>query len=171
MPILEPGARHRASSGFTLMELMAVLAIVAILTMVALPSYLERNVRDEIKAALPLADVAKAPIVASWATAQTFPEDNAAAGIPPAEKIVSNFVQSVAIKDGAINITFGNQAHKAIAGKVLTLRPAVVADAPVVPITWLCASADVPDKMTSHGEDVTTVDPRLLPFECKARKP
>ena len=161
----------RSTRGFTLLELGIVLAIITVLALAALPSYIERNVREQIKAALPLADVAKTPVAALWAATQTFPADNDAAGLPVADKIVSNYVQSVAVQDGAINITFGNQAHKSIVGKVLTLRPAVVPDAPVVPVTWLCAGADLPDKMVVHGSDATSVPPTLLPFECKSRKP
>ena len=65
--------------GFTMMELMAVVAVVAILATLALPSYLDRIVRDQIKEALPLADIAKQPIATSWSLTQTFPADNAAA--------------------------------------------------------------------------------------------
>ena len=52
--------------GFTMLEMMAVVAVIAILATLALPSYLDRIVRDQIKTALPLADIAKQPIAASW---------------------------------------------------------------------------------------------------------
>src|ERR1700751_5525151 len=110
--------------GFTMMEMMAVIAVTAILATLAVPSYLERIVRDQIKASLPLADIAKQPIAAAWASTQSFPADNAAAGVPGAEKIVSNYVSALAVRDGAIHLTFGNRASGAIAGKVLSLRPA-----------------------------------------------
>src|SRR5207245_5239721 len=67
-------------------------------------------------------DLAMPPVALSWAVLQTFPADNAAAGLPVAEKIVNNFIGSVAIQGGAINITFGNKANRAILGKVLSLR-------------------------------------------------
>ena len=69
--------------GFTMLEVMAVVAVVAILATLVLPSYLDRIVRDQIKEALPLADIARQPIAAAWALTQTFPADNAAAGLPP----------------------------------------------------------------------------------------
>ena len=61
---------------------------------------------------------------------QTFPPDNATAGLPVADKIVNNAISSVAVQDGAIHVTFGNRANAVIAGKILTLRAAMVEDAP-----------------------------------------
>jgi type IV pilus assembly protein PilA len=156
--------------GFTMMEMMAVIAVIAILATLAVPSYLDKIVRDQIKASLPLADIAKQPVAAAWATTQTFPADNAAAGLPVPEKIVANYVSSLTVKDGAIHLTFGNPAHKAIAGKILSLRPAVVEDAPVVPVAWVCGTAEVPDKMTAASANLTNVPEGLLPLDCRGFK-
>jgi type IV pilus assembly protein PilA len=158
------------NDGFTMMEMMAVVAVIGILAMLAVPSYLDRIVREQIKAALPLADLARQPVAASWALTQTFPADNAAVGLPPAEKIVANFVSAVAVEDGAIHITFGNRVNRAIAGKLLTLRPAVVEDAPIVPVAWVCGYAEAPDKMTIRGTNLTSIPAALLPPECRALK-
>jgi type IV pilus assembly protein PilA len=155
-------------SGFTMMEMVAVLAVIAILATLALPSYFGRIVRDQIKSALPLADIAKDPIAKSWQLTQTFPVDNASAGLPPADKIVANYVRQVDVRNGAINVTFGNRANNGIAGKILTFRPAVVEDAPVVPVAWVCGYAETPDKMTINGENLTNVPQELLPVECRA---
>jgi type IV pilus assembly protein PilA len=160
----------RQRRGFTMMEMMAVIAVIAILATLAVPSYLERIVRDQIGESLPLADIAKQPIAAAWASTQTFPADNGAAGLPPADKIVANYVSSLAVRDGAIHITFGNRASAAISGKVLSLRPAVVADAPIVPVAWVCGSAEAPDKMTVNGENLTSIKDGLLPLGCRAMK-
>jgi len=151
-----------------MLEMMAVLAVIAILATLAVPSYLERTVRDQVKAALPLTDLVKQPIDASWSLNQSFPADNAAAGLPPADKIVSNYVSSVSVKDGSIQVTFGNRATKPLAGKVLSLRPAVVEDAPIVPIAWVCGSAEPPAKMTVRGQNLTDLPDGLLPVECRA---
>ena len=153
-----------------MMELMAVVAVVAILALLALPSYMDLIVRDQIKTALPLADIAKQPIAGSWSLTQAFPGDNAAAGLPPAEMIVANHVSSVAVEDGAIHITFGNRVNRSITGKILSLRPAVVTDAPIVPIAWVCGYAEAPDKMTVNGKNLTDIPAPLLPVECRAFK-
>ena len=154
--------------GFSMMELMAGVAVVAILATLAMPFYFDRIVRDQIRVALPLADIAKQPIEAAWTLAQAFPADNAAAGLPPAEKIVANYVSAVTVDQGAIHVTFGNRVNKAIAGKILTLRPAVVEDEPIVPVAWVCGYAEAPDRMKVHGTNRTEIPEQLLPIECRA---
>ena len=158
--------RHRR--GFTMVEMAAVLAIIAILAMIAVPSFQDRIIRNEIVSAVPLADIVKAPIALSWATVQALPANNAAAGLPPAEKIVNNQISAVSVHDGAIDITFGNSANGLIKGKILTLRPAVVADAPIVPVAWVCGNADGPGQMTVQGENRTDIPPKYLPLNCRA---
>ena len=156
------------SRGFTMVEMMVILGVIAILVLMALPSYMDKFIRDQINEALPLADLAKAPVAAGWTLAQAFPADNAAAGLPPADRIVNNYISSVAVKDGAIHITFGNRANATIKGKVLSIRPAIVEDAPVVPVEWVCGFAAVPGKMTAKGENLTSIPATYLPFRCRA---
>lgn len=158
-------------AGFTMVEMMAVIAVITILALMAIPSYLDRIVKAQIEAALPLADVAKKPIAAFWGATQTMPADNAVAALPVADKIVNNYVSALTVQDGVIHLTFGNRASKSIAGKTLSLRPAIVEDAPMVPITWVCGFAEAPAKMTALGSDRTNVDPGYLPMECRALKP
>ena len=153
--------------GFSMMEILVVIAIVAILATLAIPSYLDKIVRDQIGEALPLADIAKDPLAASWAALQSFPPDNAAAGLPAPDKIVNNYVSSVLVRNGAIDLTFGNRANGVIKGKVLTLRAAVVEDAPIVPVTWVCGYAKAPEKMTLKSADSTSIDARYLPLKCR----
>jgi type IV pilus assembly protein PilA len=130
--------------GFTLVEMMVVVGVVAILALMAAPTLQSQVIRDEIKTTLPLADIAKAPVAATWATLQVFPLNDAEAGLPPADKIVNNQIKSVTVDRGAIHVTFGNRSNGLIAGKTLTLRPAVVGDAPVVPVAWVCGGAEAP---------------------------
>ena len=158
---------ERLRRGFTMLEMAVVLAIIAILALMAVPSYIEKIVKDQIVEALPLADLAKGPVAASWSATQILPDNNEGAGLPPADKIVSNFVRSVQVQNGAIHVTFGNRASTAIKDKILTLRPAVVADAPVVPVAWVCGNAAAPDKMTVKGENKTNIETKFLPLKCR----
>jgi type IV pilus assembly protein PilA len=153
--------------GFTMLEVATVLAIVAILAVIAFPNFQDRIIRDQIVSAVPLADIVKAPIAQSWATVQALPADNAAAGLPTAEKIVNNYISAVLVHDGAIDITFGNIANGLIKGKILTLRSAIVADAPIVPVAWVCGNADGPGQMTVMGENRTDIPANYLPLNCR----
>ena len=157
----------RRGPGFTMIEVMMVVGVVAVLALMAMPSYIEKLVRDQIVEALPLADLAKPPVEAAWASGLPLPANNEAAGLPAADKIVGNLVSSTQVQDGAIHLTFGNRANSAIRGKVLSLRPAVVADAPIVPVAWVCGNAPPPAKMTVKGQNKTNVPAIYLPFKCR----
>jgi len=157
-----------SSPGFTLIEIVVVLAVIAILATLAIPSIQDRLVREQIVEAMKLTDIAKAPVSASWTLAHVLPSDNTAAGLPVPDKIVSNFVTSLSVEGGAIHVVFGNRANAAIRGKTLTLRPAVVEDAPIVPVAWVCGHANAVVKMTAKGTDRTDVAPNFLPLNCRA---
>jgi len=161
----------RIRRGFTLVEMLAVIAVITILALMAVPSYLDKVVKAQVEGALPLTDIAKRAVASFWSSTQMFPADNAVAALPVADKIVNNYTSAVTVRDGVIDITFGNRASKSIAGKILSLRPAFVADAPIVPITWVCGRAEAPQKMTLHGDDHTSVEPMYLPLECRSLKP
>ena len=156
--------------GFTLIEMMAVLVVVGILLAMAVPTYLDRIVQQQILAAMPLADIATKPVAASWAVAQAFPSDNAAAGLPAADKIVNNFVAAVQLEYGVVTLTFGNRAAGAIMGRQLSLRPAIVEDAAAVPVTWVCGYAEAPEKMTVQGTNRTNIPEPYLPTSCRPFK-
>lgn len=153
--------------GFTLIEIIVVLAIIAILAMMAVPGITDRIVRDQVVDAVKLADLAKTAVENTWRATEALPADNAAAGLPVADKIVGNHVSAIAVEDGAVHITFGNNVNGSIRGKTLSLRPAVVEDAPVVPVAWVCARGRVPEKMSAQGADRTNLPDRFLPVNCR----
>jgi type IV pilus assembly protein PilA len=96
------------------------------------------------------------------------PADNAAAGIPPHDKIVGNVVKDVNVDAGAITLTYGNNASKALDGRLLTLRPAIVPGQPLVPIAWICHEVPVPNGMElKGGVNRTDIPSAQLPVECR----
>jgi len=95
------------------------------------------------------------------------PADNKASGIPDHDKIVGTFVKDVNVAAGAITLTFGNSASKAIECMKLTNRPPRVPGEPLVPIAWLCHLTAVPVKMEVRGDDITNIPTKWLPLECR----
>jgi type IV pilus assembly protein PilA len=152
--------------GFTLIELMVVVAIISILAMMAVPSYQDRIIKTHVTEGILMAEAIKHVEAEYYTKHGKLPKDNASAGLPSPQKFIGNFVTSISISDGAINITFGNRANKNAAGKVVTLRPAIVADAKIVPISWVCGNAGVPAGMVVAGKNSTTLPPHHLPLDC-----
>ena len=158
---------HNKQLGFTIIEMMVVVLIVAILALIAIPPQIERIVREEVKAAMPLADAAKDPIAETWKTTKSLPVNNAEALLPVPEKVVSNFISRLEVVDGAIHMTFGNKARTQLSGKVLSFRPAVIEESQAVPITWVCGHATAPAQMAVKGKNNTTVPDIYLPGICR----
>ena len=154
-------------NGFSIIEMMVVVAIIAILAMIAIPSSMGRIVKEQVIAAMSLADIAKEPIAAAWKDTKTLPVNNEEAGLPAPEKVVSNFVSALIVQDGVIHMTFGNKAHPQIKGKILSIRPAVIEESQIVPIAWVCGNAKAPKQMTIKGENKTNVSADYLPSACR----
>ena len=163
--------RHH-QTGFTLLEIMIVVAILAILAATAVPSLIDSMVRSQVKESLTLVNIAQQGVNLTYLASGNgeLPIDNKAAGIPDANKIVSNLISAVKVDNGAITITFGNNASSYIKGKRITFRPAIVVDAPQVPIAWVCSGKAVPNGMTVKGIDLTDLKPTWLPAQCVQAK-
>jgi type IV pilus assembly protein PilA len=153
--------------GFTLIELMIVIAIMGIMATYALPSFQDRVIRAQVGEGVGLSEFARQSVQAYYTRNRSMPKDNAAAGLPPGAHIVGNYVTGVVVNQGAVVITFGNRSNRHLAGKTLTLRPAVVEGYSAVPIAWVCGAAGVPDKMRALGENQTSVPSPHLPIDCR----
>jgi type IV pilus assembly protein PilA len=146
---------------------MIVIAIISILSTMALPSFQDRIIRKQITEAFNLAEIAKDGIEIWYKATKRMPLNNKEAGLPAPEKIIGNYVKSVSVTNGVINIRLGNRINANVDNKVVSIRPAIVKDEPVVPIAWIYAFASVPEKMTVIGENASTVLPRHLPVYCR----
>ncbi|HET7728418.1 MAG TPA: pilin [Usitatibacter sp.] len=163
---------RKRSSGFTWIELVLVLAVIALLGAMAIPGMQDTALRKQVKEGLALADLAKSGVQLAWNTTGEMPADNAAAGLPPHDKIVGNVVKDVNVDAGAITLTYGNNASRALDGKRVTLRPAIVPGQPIVPIAWLCHEVPVPAGMElKGGNNLTDVASSHLPVECRGTAP
>jgi type IV pilus assembly protein PilA len=139
--------------GFTLIELMIVVAIIGILAAVAIPQYQNYVARAQVSEALVLASAAKTGVSEYIAVKGGMPLDNAAAGVEPT--VAGTYVKSVEVDNGVITVTFdgtvdsgGEDSHKKIAGLTLTLTPVDTGGS----ITWTCASDDITAYLPSSCE-------------------
>jgi len=159
--------QFRYKKGFTLLELLIAIAIVAILVTLALPNKSNGITRTHINESIKLVELYKPVISASYYATGTFPKDNEAANIPSANKILGNYVSSVYLELGAFHLEFGNKIHPSLAGKTLSIRPIYVEGSQDSPVSWICGNDSVPDNMSAGGENKTDIGNEHLPLACR----
>lgn len=161
-------------NGFTLIELMIVVAIIGILASLAITSYQTYTIRAQVAEGLSIATNAKAGITDVFFDSGEAPADRLAAGLTANPTDTSGtYVSSVDVQDGTIAVVFGNQANVAIAGQTLYVTPYETGEEGVV---WRCANA--PNSAgyqllgTAGGGNAATynatlIEDRFLPSSCR----
>jgi len=154
--------------GFTLIELMIVVAIIGILAAIAIPAYQDYTIRAQVTEGLNLAGDLKAAVAENIAATGAWPANNAAVGVTAVKS--GKYVAAVNIVTGTINITYGLQANaNLIATPVLSIRPRLSANQDVI---WVCGRAVAPvgavDPTVPSSADATTVVAKYLPKTCRA---
>ncbi|EMT3181925.1 pilin, partial [Neisseria gonorrhoeae] len=108
--------------GFTLIELMIVIAIVGILAAVALPAYQDYTARAQVSEAILLAEGQKSAVTEYYLNHGKWPENNDSAGVASASKIIGKYVQKVEVTNGVVTAEMKSDGvNKEIKGKKLSL--------------------------------------------------
>jgi type IV pilus assembly protein PilA len=124
----------KVQQGFTLIELMIVVAIIGILAAVAIPAYQDYTIRAKVTEGLSLATSAKTAVSEFFASNGSLPATNASAGLSSSTSISGNDVGSVAVgSDGVVTVTFSSTSSE-IDNSTLVLTPNTGTGA----VTWTC---------------------------------
>ena len=168
----------KVQKGFTLIELMIVVAIIGILAAIAIPAYQDYTIRSQVSEGLNLAGAVKTAVAERYSQTGVWPTtltelgivDAGGAETPPTGKYVTSVDM---VGPGTIQITYGNQANAAIAAETLALQAFL---SPNQDLVWRCGNAAAPPGTVSTdaaGTDSvdsaanTTVLPKYLAQACR----
>ena len=155
--------QKRSQSGFTLIELMIVIAIIGVLAALALPSYQNYTIRAQVTEGLSLVGDWKVAVADFYANNSYWPSST---DLPDLTSSAGTYVSGITVNSGVISITYGTpQANQQIAGAVLTLVPYTNDNNDVL---WQCGSASPPSGTiaASAVPGGTTLLSQQLPTSC-----
>ena len=163
----------KLQQGFTLIELMIVVAIIGILAAIASPAYQDYTIRAQVSEGINLSGAAKAAIAETYLNRGIAPANRGEAGMSAnATDTQGKYVASLDVVNGEIVIVYGNEAHTKIAtggANTLKITPYLTEDDSVV---WQCGMATTGSasglSVMGVFTDGTTIDERYLPAACRA---
>ncbi|HGH6166652.1 TPA: pilin [Neisseria meningitidis] len=155
--------------GFTLIELMIVIAIVGILAAVALPAYQDYTARAQVSEAILLAEGQKSAVTEYYLNHGTWPSNNSSAGVASSSTIKGKYVKEVEVKNGVVTATMlSTGVNNEIKGKKLSLW----AKRQDGSVKWFCGqpvtrAANAKDDVTADTTTNTKIDTKHLPSTCR----
>jgi type IV pilus assembly protein PilA len=156
--------------GFTLIELMIVIAIIGILAAIAIPAYQNYVIRAQVTEGLSLADTYETAVAEFYQNNGTFPTGTSVAGsattIPMAFASTGKYVSAVTVDaKGNVKINYGGAqaSTKLPLASVLYINVGTNTNGDV---NWVCGTATPPGTLTMSGVGVTNISPQYLPSSC-----
>ncbi|HGG8674672.1 TPA: pilin [Neisseria meningitidis] len=158
--------------GFTLIELMIVIAIVGILAAVALPAYQDYTARAQVSEAILLAEGQKSAVTEYYLNHGIWPGGNSDAGVASSSKIKGKYVKEVEVKNGVVTATMASSnVNNEIKGKKLSLW----AKRQDGSVKWFCGQPVTRDANNTANDEVTAatangngkIDTKHLPSTCR----
>jgi type IV pilus assembly protein PilA len=145
---------RKIQRGFTLIELMIVVAIIGILAAIAIPAYQDYVIRSQVSEGLAMASSTKASVAEYFADRGTWPVNNGSLGISVAP--TGKYVSGIAVSNGTITVTFGFDANTAINAGSIALQPLA---SPNLDVIWKCGNRAVTSTgATATAGSTTSVD-------------